>query len=713
MKNMNTPNLTIRKYSPFVKNTSPRPVNEIGLPGGLASEKQSSQFEELLWKLGEPEDLRPPIVELEGITENQMIKEGIPISTYLKGFPNTCQLSYKTFKTEARLVRSILENSGFFYTDSHNWNVLWSGVAPPDYLYESLNPFQKINHFPASNELTRKDRMCINLKMMSEKHGKKHFDFVPDTFVLPEEFSQFYSDFSGSKNRWIVKPSCSSQGRGIFLLDNIQDVPLDEACIISRYIKDPYLLNGLKFDLRIYVLVTSFQPLRIYVYKEGLARFASEKYVNDLTENKFIHLTNYSVNKKNQKFIQNTDANCDGVGHKWSLKALMKVLTDKGEDIESLWLKIYDIIIKSIISIEGPVLEGMKRLGLGNNCFDLFGFDILIDSSLKPWLLEVNLSPSLATDSPLDFYIKSSLITDSLNLVGIFMKQSRKSHVKNLGKIMQKMKNSPYMPAKIAKNQFSKQKTVELLRESVEELNRKQNFLCIFPCKHGEKYDQFSEISRNLNRTLRAFLFDKNFEISQLTAKTKKVPTKKIFQNSFELQLNAKAVAKATLNGDDLLQEYLNRCLKWLKQTNDSNYPENLKSRMERFFNHYSWKTLDTTEKSLSKKLMNRIQEMTFRKSERPSKSLPRKLTPNQFSSSSLVDYSDEEISNLLTNSNKELSYDLISILTEGEGLLSMVSRYAKLKDIKRTKSPFLEKEKRIHSFPQRPKTSNRLKYVN
>jgi len=41
-----------------------------------------------------------------------------------------------------------------------------------------------------------------------------------------------------------------------------------------------------------------------------------------------------------------------------------------------------------------------------NNCFDLLGFDILIDSNLKPWLLEVNLSPSLNTDSPLDLKIK-------------------------------------------------------------------------------------------------------------------------------------------------------------------------------------------------------------------------------------------------------------------------------------------------------------------
>lgn len=54
-----------------------------------------------------------------------------------------------------------------------------------------------------------------------------------------------------------------------------------------------------------------------------------------------------------------------------------------------------------------------------SNCFDLFGFDIILDQDLKPWILEVNLSPSLAFDSPLDFHIKSNLIIDALNVVGI------------------------------------------------------------------------------------------------------------------------------------------------------------------------------------------------------------------------------------------------------------------------------------------------------
>jgi tubulin polyglutamylase TTLL5 len=49
----------------------------------------------------------------------------------------------------------------------------------------------------------------------------------------------------------------------------------------------------------------------------------------------------------------------------------------------------------------------------------LFGYDVLLDSNLRPWLLEINLSPSLACDSPLDLEIKSRLVADTLNMVGI------------------------------------------------------------------------------------------------------------------------------------------------------------------------------------------------------------------------------------------------------------------------------------------------------
>ena len=84
-----------------------------------------------------------------------------------------------------------------------------------------------------------------------------------------------------------------------------------------------------------------------------------------------------------------------------------------------LWSRIYDLILKSLISVEPHIINGIKNSSVRNNCFELYGFDIIIDEYLKPWILEVNLSPSLSADSALDYVTKSNLITDTFNLVGI------------------------------------------------------------------------------------------------------------------------------------------------------------------------------------------------------------------------------------------------------------------------------------------------------
>jgi len=136
--------------------------------------------------------------------------------------------------------------------------------------------------------------------------------------------------------------------------------------------------------------------------------------------------------------VQNTNADQDDSGHKWSLAALCKHMENVGVDMNLLWSRIYDVIIKSFLSIEPHVLGQMKKqqggAGLKNNCFELLGFDVLIDSDLKPWLMEVNLSPSLATDSPLDLKIKSSLFVDTLNLVGFRKFDRRRDNIAKMKK---------------------------------------------------------------------------------------------------------------------------------------------------------------------------------------------------------------------------------------------------------------------------------------
>ena len=107
-------------------------------------------------------------------------------------------------------------------------------------------------------------------------------------------------------------------------------------------------------------------------------------------------MTNYSVNKKSDKYVRCDDPDVEDYGNKWSLSALLRYLNNEGKDTFSLMMHIEEVIIKAILSVESP-LASAARMFIPNrgNCFEVFGFDILVDEDLRPWVLEVNLSPSL------------------------------------------------------------------------------------------------------------------------------------------------------------------------------------------------------------------------------------------------------------------------------------------------------------------------------
>ena len=101
---------------------------------------------------------------------------------------------------------------------------------------------------------------------------------------------------------YIIKPEAGSQGKGIYVTKKMSDIPLTKKVVVQEYIQNPFLIDGYKFDLRIYVLVTRVEPLWIYIYREGIARFCTEKYNSKIFDKEdekssFVHLTNYSINK--------------------------------------------------------------------------------------------------------------------------------------------------------------------------------------------------------------------------------------------------------------------------------------------------------------------------------------------------------------------------------------------------------------------------------
>lgn len=248
----------------------------------------------------------------------------------VKSIGQKLNLASKITKSDCRLLRTLLKSHGFSEVPSisNDYNLLWTTthIKPMD--IKSLTEFQRVNHFPKSYELTRKDRLANNIKRMQSLKGMQHFDIIPKTYVLPNEHAELRTNYLKDHGPYIVKPVASSRGRGIYIISSPDQVVYTEQIIVSRYVTNPLLIDGFKFDLRLYVAVTSYSPLVIYIYEEGLARFATVRYQKGSKHfrNLCMHLTNYSVNKKNHHFVHNDDADVEDFGNKWSLGALLRLV---------------------------------------------------------------------------------------------------------------------------------------------------------------------------------------------------------------------------------------------------------------------------------------------------------------------------------------------------------------------------------------------------
>uniref|UniRef100_A0A8C6C0T7 Tubulin--tyrosine ligase-like protein 5 n=1 Tax=Monodon monoceros TaxID=40151 RepID=A0A8C6C0T7_MONMO len=450
-------------------------------------------------------------------------------------------LSYKIVRTDSRLVRSILTAHGFHevHPSSTDYNLMWTGSHLKPFLLRTLSEAQKVNHFPRSYELTRKDRLYKNIIRMQHTHGFKAFHILPQTFLLPAEYAEFCNSYSKDRGPWIVKPVASSRGRGVYLINNPNQISLEENILVSRYINNPLLIDDFKFDVRLYVLVTSYDPLVIYLYEEGLARFATVRYDQGTKNirNQFMHLTNYSVNKKSGDYVSCDDPEVEDYGNKWSMSAMLRYLKQEGKDTTALMAHVEDLIIKTIISAELAIATACKTfVPHRSSCFELYGFDVLIDSTLKPWLLEVNLSPSLACDAPLDLKIKASMISDMFTVVGFVCQDpAQRASTRPIYPTFESSRRNPFqkpqrcrplsasdaemknlvgsarekVPGKLGGSVLGlSMEEIKVLRRVKEENDRRGGFIRIFPTSETwEIYGSYLEHKTSMNYMLATRLF--------------------------------------------------------------------------------------------------------------------------------------------------------------------------------------------------------------
>jgi len=325
-------------------------------------------------------------------------------------------LFYKTDQGLPQLLTKALNQEQFVEVPENHrndkWNLYWRACGFTLADYRNVKTWQILNHFPKGNTITRKDSLARCLKRMRMVYGAI-YNFFPVSFNLPNDYTKFLSYFSKIQSKkgkqvWICKPSDLSRGRGIFLFDSISDLLYDGSTVVQRYIDDPYLIGGYKFDLRLYAVVTSYHPLRVYLHHDGLVRFGTEKYSGSVIHNKYAHLTNTSINRNGPCY--NVEKERVGAGCKWSISQLRAYFRQCSVDDRLAWERIKHMISLTILMQANSIPESAKQ------CIELYGFDIILDKKLKPWLLEVNFTPALGNDCPADVTVKLPMLVDLLTL---------------------------------------------------------------------------------------------------------------------------------------------------------------------------------------------------------------------------------------------------------------------------------------------------------
>eukprot|EP00397_Hematodinium_sp_SG-2012_P002465 GEMP01002471.1.p1 GENE.GEMP01002471.1~~GEMP01002471.1.p1 ORF type:complete len:1127 (+),score=211.50 GEMP01002471.1:178-3558(+) len=306
-------------------------------------------------------------------------------------------------------------------------SIVWLGIhASP----ENLTPYQIYSKIEGFDLLCKKSAMAALVNLMHDAFPHL-FQFMPKTWILRwDKFDQAMALAQTMREKkgstFICKPSGGSFGRGIRLVKKWADLkrimkqiwPIEEnkwkhrqkrpEYVIQRYISRPLLVDGYKFDLRVYVVVTSILPLTAYIFDEGHGRFCTHQYKKPREENlkdPFMHVTNCNVNARSGKF---QSSRAHDRGSKRSLSSILEwVELHNGPNAATMFASIKELCERTLMALlPGLIMQYSTRgptVGLhphGPKGFQLIGFDILFEENHRIRLIEVNSNPSMSCMLP-------------------------------------------------------------------------------------------------------------------------------------------------------------------------------------------------------------------------------------------------------------------------------------------------------------------------
>ncbi|KAG1647388.1 Tubulin polyglutamylase TTLL6 [Nymphon striatum] len=330
--------------------------------------------------------------------------------------------------SETQSIRHELTNAGWTLNNDEPWQLHWSNARPSAATYAALGPHQRVNHYPGIIPLVRKDELHDHLAFANADEGRPWR--FPRSFSMPDELDELRAAANADPDRvWIVKERDGSMGRGMYLVHDIEKLEPDPETIVQEYIDDPMVFPDVPFKhvLRVYTLITMIDPLTAYAYPELVVKVTSQEWrpaaesIDELAR----HLTNPTVQ------MAHSDSN-DPV-QAIDRATFAQRLDTVGVSMDAVWTDIRTMIA-DVLQVFAPTISVLSSVFTPrpSSCFELVGFDLMLDSNAMPWLLECNMSPSLGTRSPADSssgaaqrLAKEGAVAELLDVLGLRSHQLR------------------------------------------------------------------------------------------------------------------------------------------------------------------------------------------------------------------------------------------------------------------------------------------------